>query len=183
MVGTTWRRAIADELARLYRPGQQFTLTDFYAKAEDRLEAMYPDNTAVQATIRQILQRHRDAGLVQFHGNGRYTYLGRQVPPSNVVTPLAQAAHDLAARITAETHIAASEYLAIARSADPERTLAGLLTAHQASPTFLDLHNRGRLDLTLERLAIDHAAKYKIDPRLVSEAAHRLAYYESNEEH
>lgn len=183
MVGTTWRRAIADELARLYRPGQEFTLTDFYAKAEARLQAMYPDNTAVQATIRQILQRHRDAGIVQFHGNGCYTYIGQRVARPRAVLPLAQAARDLAARITGETKIAASEYLAIARSADPERMLAELLTAHQASPTFLELHNQDRLDLSFERLVVDNAGKYNIARGLVSNAAHRLAYYESNEEH
>lgn len=184
MVGTTWKRAVADELARAYRPGQAFTLTDFYAKAEGRLQAMYPDNMTVQATIRQILQRHRDDGLLTFHGSGHYTYLGPSAPaPERPVTPLAKAAYDLAARITAETKIAASEYLAVARAADPERKLTELLTAQHASATFLALHQRDRLDLSFERLAIEYAAEFGVSSRLVSAAAHRLAYYESDEEY
>ncbi|WP_416954969.1 hypothetical protein ACNKF0_00120 [Nocardioides sp. T5] len=172
---------MADELKRLYRPGQDFSLTHFYANAEDRLQAMYPANTTVQATIRQILQRHRDEGLVRFNGNGQYTYLGRDVqPPARRVTPLAQAAYDLAARITAETKIAASDYLAVARADDPERALAELLSGRHASPTFYALHRRGRLDLSFERLAIDDSARFKLHSSLVSAAAHRLDYYESD---
>lgn len=180
MVGTTWKRAVADELARAYRPGQDFTLTDFYAQAEARLQAMYPANTTVQATIRQILQRHRDDGLLRFHGNGRYTYVGPHAPgPVREVTPLAQAAYDLAARITAETKIAASEYLAIARASDPERLLTALLTEHHASVTFLALHQRSRLDLSFEQLVINEAGPLQIGSNLVSAAAQRLHYYES----
>lgn len=183
MVGTTWKRAVADELARLYRPTEQFTLADFYSRAEGPLQAMYPGNTTVQATIRQILQRHRDDGLLTFHGNGHYTYNGLvSTPRPRHVTPLGKAAYDLAARVTAETKIAASDYLVIARSPDPERALAVMLTAHHASPTFLALHKCGRLDLSFERRAVVDGGALGLNQMLVSASAHRLNYYESDGE-
>lgn len=180
MVGTTWKRAVADELARLYRPGQQFTLTDFYAKAEARLQAMYPDNTEVQATIRQILQRHRDAGLLTFHGNGTYTYNGSAAPSRRAAeapSGLARAAYELAGRITAETAVPAPEYLAVARAGSPETELRKLLLAASASKTFVELFNRGRLDLSFERLVIDTGPSLGLDFELLRAAHDRLEYF------
>lgn len=182
MVGTTWKQAVADELARLYGPGQEFTLTDFYAKAEQRLQAMYPDNTTVQATIRQILQRHRDSGLLTFHGNGRYTYNGAHRPSRRAEEPnggLAGAAYQLAARITAETKIAATDYLAVARASDPQRALRELVLGGHAGLTFLSLNAAGRLDLSIEQLTIELAGLYSLSADLVSAAADRLAYFQS----
>lgn len=182
MVGTTWKQAIADELARLYRPGQEFTLTDFYAQAEGRLQAIYPENSEVQATIRRILQRHRDSGLLTFHGNGQYTYNGahRHAPQSDSPgAELAEATYRLAARITEETKIAASDYLAIARAADPVEALRALLLSGHAGATFLALNAAGRLDLSIERFTIELAGAYALTPELVAAAADRLAYFES----
>lgn len=182
MVGTTWKRAVADELARLYRPGERFTLADFYSQAEDRLQAMYPQSNTVQATIRQILQRHRDAGLLTFHGNGNYTYNGAHRPPDSAASPrggLGQAAYELAARVTDETKVAASDYLAIARAADPEQALRAHLLGGHAGSTFLALNAAHRLDLSIERLTIDRAGEYALGPDLVTAAAARLAYFES----
>ncbi|MDF9717343.1 hypothetical protein [Nocardioides sp. ChNu-99] len=182
MVGTTWKQAVADELARLYRPGQEFTLTDFYRRAEARLQAMYPDNTTVQATIRQILQRHRDSGLLTFHGNGRYTYNGAHRPTQRLEASrsgLAEAAYQLAARVTAETKIAATDYLAVARASDPESALRELVLGGHAGATFLALNAAGRLDLSMERLTIELAGEYELGADLVSAAADRLAYFES----
>ena len=182
MVGTTWKQAVADELARLYRPGREFTLTDFYARAEERLQAMYPDNTTVQATIRQILQRHRDAGLLTFHGNGRYTYNGAHRPLQRGNAPrskFAEAAYDLAARVTAETKVAATDYLAVARAPDPEQALRELVLGGHAGATFLALNAVGRLDLSMERLTIESASRYSLGADLVSAATGRLAYFQS----
>ncbi|KAB2813099.1 hypothetical protein F9L07_15550 [Pimelobacter simplex] len=184
MVETTWKRAIADELARLYRPGQDFTLTEFYAKAEGRLQAVYPGNSEVQATIRQILQRHRDSGLLTFHGNGRYTYNGahRRAPhPPSSQGGLAEAAYRLAARVTEETRVPASEYLAVARAADSTAALADLLRSGHAGRTFRALNRAGRLDLSIERLTVELAGPLALGADLVSAAADRLAYYESDE--
>ncbi|NYJ02430.1 hypothetical protein HNR19_003128 [Nocardioides thalensis] len=185
MVGTTWKQAVAGELARLYRPGQEFTLADFYAKAEKRLQAMYPDNTTVQATIRQILQRHRDSGLLTFHGNGRYTYNGTHRRPERAEarrSALAEAAYQLAARITAETKVAATDYLAVARASDPENALRELVLGGHAGATFLALNRAGRLDLSIERLTIELAGQYALGADLLSAAADRLAYFESESE-
>lgn len=185
MVGTTWKQAVADELARLYRPGQEFTLIEFYAGAEERLQAMYPDNTTVQATIRQILQRHRDAGLLTFHGNGSYTYNGahRPTPYADEASGgLAEAVYQLAARITAETKIAATDYLAVARASDPEQALRRLVLGGHAGATFLALNTTRRLDLSLERLTIELAGRYALGADLVSAAADRLAYFQSESE-
>lgn len=185
MVGTSWKRAVADELARLYRPGQPFTLTDFYAQAEDRLQAMYPGNTTVQATIRQILQRHRDDGLLTFHGNGRYTYNGTPRPAQRAEVSrsgLAQAAYELAARVTAETKIPATDYLAVARSSEPADALRALVLGGHAGATFLALNAVGRLDLSMERLTIELAGQHAVGADVVSAAANRLAYFESEAE-
>lgn len=185
MVGTTWRQAVADELARLYRPGQDFTLTDFYRRAEERLQAMYPANTTVRDTIRNILQRHRESGLLTFHGDGRYTYNGTHGQPQREDAPrrgLAEAAYELAARITAETQIAATDYLAVARASDPERALRALVLGGRAGATFLALNVAGRLDLSMERLTIELAGQLELGVDLVSAAADRLAYFESESE-
>ncbi|KRC53370.1 MULTISPECIES: hypothetical protein [unclassified Nocardioides] len=185
MVGTTWKQAVADELARLYRPGQEFTLIEFYAGAEERLQAMYPDNTTVQATIRQILQRHRDARLLTFHGNGRYTYNGEHRRREQAEIPrngLAEAVYQLAARITAETKIAATDYLAVARAPEPDQALRALVLGGHAGATFLALNATRRLDLSIERLAIELAGPHGLGADVVSAAADRLTYFESEPE-
>lgn len=45
---------------------ERFTLQEFYRHAEDRLAAKHPDNDNVRAKIRQILQRLRDDGQLEF---------------------------------------------------------------------------------------------------------------------
>lgn len=141
MVGTTWRQAVADELARLCRPGQGFTLAEFDAGVEKRVQAMYPDKTTVQAAIRQILQRHRDAGLLTFHDNGHYAFNGAHRPSPSADEAsggLAEAVYQLVARITAETKIAATDYLAVACAPEPAQTLRALV------PGGRDLHRPER---------------------------------------
>jgi len=58
-------------------PTASFRLADVYA-AEDALSRRHPDNNNVKAKIRQQLQVLRDAGIIQFHGRGRYTLLSHQ---------------------------------------------------------------------------------------------------------
>lgn len=185
MVGTTWMQAVADELARHYRPGQEFTLADFYRRAEGQLQAMYPDNSRVQDTMRNIMQKLRNSGLLTFYGNGRYTYNGAHRPSERAEGPnggLAEAAYELAARITGETKIAAIDYLLVARASDPERALRELVFGRRAGATFLALNAAGRLDLSMERLTLELAGKYALGADLVSAAADRLAYFESESE-
>lgn len=180
--GITWKRAVADELARLYRPGEGFSLTDFYAQAEPRLQTIFPGSNTIRSTIRQILQKHRDAGLIQFHGNGRYTYPPGQPTASGPGVRLARAANNLAARIHNEEGIVASDYLEIAQADDPSAACRDLLTANRASTTFLALHACSRLDLSFEQLVIEQGKRLSLDESAVVAATHRLVYFKSDEE-
>lgn len=177
----TWKREVADELARAYRSGEEFTLVDFYARAEARLQARYPANTTVRDTMRQVMQRLRDDGLLEFLGNGRYVYRG--VPPADPAprSPLAQAVWELAARITDETKIAARDYIAIARATDPETRLRQLIDRGPAGDTFVALYAQGRLDLSLESFVVELGGRYALGPHLIVAAANRLAYYQGGE--
>jgi len=49
----------------------EFDLQDVY-QFEDKLRAMYPSNKNIRPKIRQKLQELRDAGFLDFLGNGRY---------------------------------------------------------------------------------------------------------------
>lgn len=180
----TWKRAVADELARSYRIGQEFTLFDFYARAEARLQSLYPANTTVRDTMRQVMQRLRDEGLLEFLGNGRYVYRGASAaPPTRQArSPLAQAVWELAARVTDETKIAARDYVAIARAADPESRLRSHIDSGRASGTFLSLYQSGRLDLSLEQFVVKLGGSYALQPQVIVAAADRLAYYQGGEE-
>lgn len=185
MVGKTWMQAVADELDRHYRPGQEFQLADFYRRAEERLQAMHPNNNRVQDTMRNIMQKLRNSGLLTFHGNGRYTYNGTHRPPQRAHAPrsgFAEAVYELAARVTAETQIAATDYLAVARASNPQRELRELVLGGHAGATFLSLNAAGRLDLSMERLIIEFAGRYSLGADLVSAAADRLAYFQSESE-
>lgn len=181
----TWKRAVADELSRCYAPGRRFSLTDFYRKSEDRLQAMYPANTAVRDTMRQVMQRLRDEGLLEFHGRGEYTYRGlnlnRSGPRAWGSPDLAQAAYELAARITDETQGAAREYLVIARADDPGSALHRLILAGQASPTFLTLHRAHRLDLSFENLVLEQGDRLGLERPLLVAASDRLAYFNQDD--
>ena len=53
----------------------RFALSDVYA-SEARLSALYPDNRHVRPKIRQQLQVLREAGYLEFLGNGQYRLLG-----------------------------------------------------------------------------------------------------------
>ena len=110
------------------------------------------------------------------------TYNGAHGLPRSVTHPhggVGQAAYELAARITAETKVAAIDYLAIARARDPEESLREHLLSGQAGATFLALSKKHRLDLCIERLTIDLAETYALGDDLVTAAAARLAYFES----
>lgn len=48
-----------------------FKLEDLYA-FEKHFKVFYPDNTHIQAKIRQVLQQLRDKNLITFIGNGEY---------------------------------------------------------------------------------------------------------------
>lgn len=52
----------------------EFTLEEVY-RFEALLSSIYPSNNNVRPKIRQQLQMLRDAGLVEFQGNGRYRLL------------------------------------------------------------------------------------------------------------
>ncbi len=64
-----WAGAILNLLNRL--PAKHFMLEDVYT-FEPLLRAMYPNNRHVRPKIRQQLQLLRDAGIIKFHGGGRY---------------------------------------------------------------------------------------------------------------
>lgn len=67
----TWKDDVYIELLRYTETNkaEQFTLEEFYQYAENRLAAKHPDNNNVQAKIRQILQRLRDDGQLEFINN------------------------------------------------------------------------------------------------------------------
>lgn len=44
----TWKRAVADELARSHRAGQNFTLRRFSARATARMQALGPADTTAR---------------------------------------------------------------------------------------------------------------------------------------
>jgi putative restriction endonuclease len=71
----TWKDDVYVELLRYTEENttERFTLAQFYAHAEDRLAAKHPDNNNVRPKIRQILQRLRDDGQLEFlDDNGTY---------------------------------------------------------------------------------------------------------------
>lgn len=67
----TWKDDVYIELLRYAEENEteRFTLEEFYGHAEDRLAAKHPDNNHVQAKIRQILQRLRRDGQLEFLDN------------------------------------------------------------------------------------------------------------------
>jgi hypothetical protein len=89
---------------------------------------------------------------------------------------------ELAARVTDETKIAARDYVAIARAADPEAQLRSHIDSGRASSTFLSLYQSGRLDLSLEHFVVKLGGSYALQPRVIVAAADRLAYYQGGEE-
>lgn len=67
-----WTTAVMDCIDELpVRPGERFELADVY-EYEDGLAELYPDNDHIRAKIRQQLQVLRDAGLLEFLGDGEY---------------------------------------------------------------------------------------------------------------
>ena len=64
----SWAAAILNLLHQL--PGS-FALADIY-EFDSELQRIFPSNKHVRPKIRQQLQVLRDAGLVKFHGGGRY---------------------------------------------------------------------------------------------------------------
>ena len=74
----TWKDDVYVELLRYTEENEmvEFTLEQFYDHAEDRLAAKYPDNDYVRAKIRQILQRLRDDGQLEFvDDDGTYRFV------------------------------------------------------------------------------------------------------------
>ncbi len=67
-----WRKTVFQILDAL--PATHFALADAYA-AVPALQKQYPDNTHIEAKIRQQLQQLRDTGLVKFLGGGKYRKL------------------------------------------------------------------------------------------------------------
>lgn len=53
---------------------ERFTLSEVYG-FRDYLKTIYPENSNIEAKIRQQLQILRDQGLIEFLGNGRYRKL------------------------------------------------------------------------------------------------------------
>lgn len=65
----------ADTLKVIRELGKKdFTLEEVYA-FEGYLSALHPENRHIRPKIRQQLQRLRDRGILQFKGNGRYSFL------------------------------------------------------------------------------------------------------------
>lgn len=74
----TWKDDVYIELLRYTETNEteQFTLEEFYQYAENQLAAKHPNNNNVQAKIRQILQRLRDDGQLEFINNdGVYRFV------------------------------------------------------------------------------------------------------------
>lgn len=67
-----WRKDVFMILLRL--PDSVFNLATVYSYT-DHFQKIHPDNTEVQAKIRQILQQLRDLGLIEFLGKGDYRKL------------------------------------------------------------------------------------------------------------
>ena len=69
-----WEHAIRSEL-RNYRGvngTSEFTLDEFQDFSRDRLEAQFPDNNTIDASIRRNLQEFRDRDEIEFLGNAQY---------------------------------------------------------------------------------------------------------------
>jgi MoxR-like ATPase len=72
-----WEHAVRSEL-RNYRgvnDSSEFTLNDFQDFCRDRLEAQFPDNETIDASVRRNLQEFRDRDEIEFLGNGQYRIL------------------------------------------------------------------------------------------------------------
>ena len=173
----SWKQLVAEELQRNYPVGSTFTTTDFYRRSEARLQAAYPSNTTVQATVLNILQRLRDDGLLEFLTRGEYRYLGyqRTTEAFTTPTPLAKLLEGLVERIANETSIVADDYLDIATDSAPLERVHQLLGPGPASPTLRRLFAIDRLDLTIEQLVVEHAEHF--DDGVRHEARGRLDFY------
>jgi DGQHR domain-containing protein len=68
---------VEDVLECIQKLKSKFTLDDLYA-FESELRMFHPRNRHIRPKIRQQLQYLRNAGLVEFVGQGNYLYLGEQ---------------------------------------------------------------------------------------------------------
>lgn len=74
--GSTWLEAVRAEVAEHFVVGKVFSLAEFYQRSEARLQARYPNNTTIQASARNVLQKLRDEGTLEFtDGRGHYRRL------------------------------------------------------------------------------------------------------------
>jgi hypothetical protein len=76
-----WLEELETRLRESWRPGEEFTLEDVYARCEQELRQLHPDNSHIRDKIRQLLQHLRDSGQLDFVDNSG-TY--RLQPPGRL---------------------------------------------------------------------------------------------------
>lgn len=170
-----WKSLVAQEIAHNYRTGEIFTLADFYRRSEDRLQFAYRHNTTVRATTQNILQRLRHDGVLEFLRRGEYRYLEAPKHVEDTELSVRRLLEKLVERIADQTSLDADDYLDAATSDNPYADVRSLVYGGRTSPTFRALYGLGRLDLTLEQLAVDNPELF--DRETLTESAGRLQYY------
>ncbi|MBS1370656.1 MAG: AAA domain-containing protein [Lentisphaeria bacterium] len=73
-----WRASLLQKVGQFCQENQspEFTLKSFQKKFLPDLQAEFPENNSVTASIRRGMQTLRDEDLIEFLGNGRYLWLG-----------------------------------------------------------------------------------------------------------
>lgn len=69
-----WKQAVADRVLQIVneKSSAGFSIKELYAYTKD-FSTLFPRNRHVREKIRQVLQRLRDEGFLQFHGGGSYS--------------------------------------------------------------------------------------------------------------
>lgn len=116
---TSWRDLVLTEIRRRWHPGQTFSRGEWLRVSRPAFEQAFPDNRALEQSAQKALQDLRDAGLVEFLGNGVY-----RLPVVDGSSPTDPAADDDGVRRGLLTR-AAFEVLAEA----PEPLQAGAVLA------------------------------------------------------
>jgi hypothetical protein len=179
--GGRWNDLARSEIDRHFRPGEIFSFRELYRRAEPKLREEFPENTALEASLANVLQKLRDDGFLEFVRRGEYRYQSSEEPDSTVERPesgtsdLTGRLEDLVRRIDRETGVEASDYRDAAGSGVPEYAVRSIVLSTRISPTFFAMFQADRLDLTLEQLVLEHTGG--VDPEVVERARDRLSYY------
>lgn len=165
-----WRALVEAEIRRRFEPGQLFTFVELFEGSVSRFRSVYPNNTTLQATLLNVLQRLRDDGLLEFVGRGEYRYLAPATSRGDVGSSGVQRLlQGLVERIAEETSIDADDYLDAAASDDPGGAVRELVMSGRTSSTLRQLKDAGHLGLTLERLVTEYPEHFDDDVRAVAQ--------------